>query len=67
MVTDGRKALLIEPFVIPPENIINNLSINRKFCVYCGNAPTYMAYFDVGESVQLEQYCHNCIKAVNVG
>jgi hypothetical protein len=39
MVTEGRKALLIEPFVIPAENIINNLSMNRKFCVYCGNAP----------------------------
>jgi hypothetical protein len=61
MVTEGRKALLIEPFVIPAENIINNLSINRKFCVYCGNAPTHIAH------VPLERYCDNCIRTVNVG
>ena len=67
MVTEGRTALLIEPFVTPAENIINNLSINRKFCVCCGDAPTYIAYFDVGESVLLERYCDNCIRAVNVG
>ena len=66
MVIEGRKALLIEPFVIPAENIINIRSINRKFCVYCGDAPTYIAYFDVGESVLLEQYCDNCIKIVNL-
>ena len=67
MVSEGKKALLIEPFVTPAENIINNLTINRKFCVYCGDAPTHIAYFDVGESVLLEHYCDNCIKAVNVG
>jgi hypothetical protein len=67
MVTEGRKALLIEPFVTPAENIINNLSINRKFCVCCGYAPTHIAYFDVGESVVLERYCDNCIRGVNIG
>ncbi len=67
MVTEGRKALHIEPFVIPPENPKNNLSINRKFCVHCGNVPTHIAYFDVGESLLLERYCDNCIKAVDAG
>jgi hypothetical protein len=66
MVTERRKALLIEPFVTPAENIINNLSINRKFCVYCGDPPTHIAYFDVGESGLPERYCDNCIRAVNV-
>ena len=67
MVTERRKALRIEPFVNPPENLKNLLSINRRFCVECGNVPTQIAYFDVGESILTERYCDNCIKTVNIG
>jgi hypothetical protein len=67
MVTEPRKALRIEPFVNPPENLKNLLSINRRFCVECGNVPTQIAYFDVGESILTERYCDNCIKTVNIG
>lgn len=37
-----------------------------KYCVYCGNVATEEAFFDTGNSVVVEKYCHVCMGRVNL-